>query len=161
MIETCSHHDIAELETLIAHLVFNLTSKFHRKISFGAPEFIPGILWSKCCLIFSFLCFFFSRLLFFILSFSFGHCVVCPSIYWFWLPLSVSSNTFYMFFYIFIRVISLLDGILVLILCQSNIKDKEFFFLNCRYLNLAKNSENNFIEIKYSQVVTPFKFYTK
>jgi len=28
-------------------------------------------------------------------------------------------------------------------------------------LNLAKNSEDNFIEIKYSQVVIPFKFYTK
>ena len=45
------------------------------------------ILWGSCCLIFSFLC----SVLYFIVCpfvvFSCGHCVVCPSIYSFWLPL--------------------------------------------------------------------------
>ena len=160
MIETCSHHDIAELETLIAHLVFNLSSKFHRKIIFGAPEFIPGILWSKCCLIFSFVdcCFSFCP---FHLAIVLSVLRFMDSDYPFWY-----LQTLLMFFDIFIRVIFLPDGKLVPIPCRSNRKDKDLstviiLFLNCRYLNLAKNSEDNFIEIKYSQVVIPFKFYTK
>jgi len=41
------------------------------------------------------LCVMFYRSLFVFLSFSFVHCVVCPSIYGFWLPPFVSSNLSY------------------------------------------------------------------
>ena len=43
-----------------------------------AHEFIRGGLWYSCYLIFSFLC----RVYW---SFSIDHCIVCPSIYGFWL----------------------------------------------------------------------------
>ena len=49
-----------------------------------APEFTPGYLWGSCCSIFSFLC---NVLLIIICLFSVGHCIVCPSIYGFWIPL--------------------------------------------------------------------------
>ena len=50
-------------------------------------------LWGSCYSIFSFICMF-CRLLFVLLYFFFGHCVVCsPSIYGFWLPPLISSNS--------------------------------------------------------------------
>jgi hypothetical protein len=52
----------------------------------GAPEFTPGFSWGSCYSIFSFMCMF-CRSLFVLLYFFFGHCVVCSSIYGFWLPL--------------------------------------------------------------------------
>ena len=54
----------------------------------GAPEFTPVFSRVSCCSIFSFSivdrCF----------SFSFGHCVVCPSNYWFLLPLWYLQSLF-------------------------------------------------------------------
>ena len=65
---------------------------FHKSIPnypVGAPEFTPGFKWGTCYSIFSFMCMF-CRSLFILLSFSFGHCVVCPSsIYGFWLPFGI------------------------------------------------------------------------
>jgi hypothetical protein len=50
-------------------------------------------LHSMCYSIFSFMCMF-CRSLFALFSFSFGHCVICSSsIYEFWLPLWLSSNS--------------------------------------------------------------------
>ena len=57
---------------------------------FGAFEFTSGVQWGSCYTIFSFLCcilqivvcplsFFFWPLCCLSISFSFGHCVVCPS----------------------------------------------------------------------------------
>jgi hypothetical protein len=46
-------------------------------------DFIPGFQWGSCYSIFSFMC----RSFFVFCPFSFGHCVVCPLIYGFWLPL--------------------------------------------------------------------------
>jgi hypothetical protein len=46
----------------------------------------PGFQWGLCNSIFSFMCMF-CRSLFVLLLFSFGHCVVCSSIYGFWLPI--------------------------------------------------------------------------
>jgi hypothetical protein len=48
----------------------------------GAPEFTPSFTWGSCCSIFSFLCNIFWIV---VCPFSFGHGVVCPSIYGFWL----------------------------------------------------------------------------
>ena len=49
-------------------------------LRFTASDYPFGIFWSLCCLSFDL------RLLITPLV-SFGHCVVCPSIYGFWLPL--------------------------------------------------------------------------
>jgi hypothetical protein len=49
----------------------------------GVPEFTPGFYWGSCYSIFSFMCMFCRCCL----SFFFDHCVVCPSIYGFYLPL--------------------------------------------------------------------------
>jgi hypothetical protein len=43
-----------------------------------------GFWWDLCCSIFSFLC---NALWIVVCPFSFGHCIVCPSIYCFWLLL--------------------------------------------------------------------------
>jgi hypothetical protein len=48
----------------------------------GAPEFTLSFKWGSRCSIFSFLC---NALWIVVCPFSFGHCVVCPSIYGFWL----------------------------------------------------------------------------
>ena len=49
---------------------------------------LTELMWSWCYSIFSFICVMFCRSLFVLLSFFFGHCVVCSSsIYGFWLPL--------------------------------------------------------------------------
>jgi hypothetical protein len=45
-----------------------------------------------CYSIISFMCMF-CRSLFLLCTFSFGHCVICSSIYGFWLPLWLSSNS--------------------------------------------------------------------
>ena len=52
----------------------------------GAHEFTPGFYCGSCYSIFSCMCMF-CRSLFVLCTFSFGHCVVCSSIYGFWLPL--------------------------------------------------------------------------
>ena len=52
---------------------------------FGATEFTPGfggVLVTRSYLLFSMYCF-----LYCCLSFFFSHCIVCPSIHGFWLPL--------------------------------------------------------------------------
>ena len=52
----------------------------------GAHEFTPSFQWGSCYSIFSFIYMLRDRCLS-ICTFSFGHCVVCPSsIYGFWLP---------------------------------------------------------------------------
>ena len=48
----------------------------------GAPEFTPSCKWGSCCPIFSFL---YNASWIVVCPFSFGHCIVCPSIYGFWL----------------------------------------------------------------------------
>ena len=53
-------------------------------LRFTAADYPFGVLWSLCCLSFSDL-----RLLITPLV-SYGHCVVCPSLYGFWLPLCLS-----------------------------------------------------------------------
>ena len=60
----------------------------------GAPEFTPGFKWDSCYSIFSFMCMFCRSCLSFC-PFSFVHCVICPSIYGFWLPPLVTSNSSY------------------------------------------------------------------
>jgi hypothetical protein len=52
-----------------------------------APEFTAGFKWGSCYLIFRFMCMFLENRCLFFCPFSFGHCVVCPSIYGFWLQL--------------------------------------------------------------------------
>ena len=47
---------------------------------------------SMCFSIFSFMCLF-CRSWFVLCTFSFGHCVICSSIYGFWLPIWLSSNS--------------------------------------------------------------------
>jgi hypothetical protein len=44
------------------------------------PKDTKGVIWPLCCL------FFFNIQILITPLVSFGHCVVCPSIYWFWLP---------------------------------------------------------------------------
>ena len=58
----------------------------------GSPEFTPSCKRGSYCSIFSFLC---NALWIVVCPFSFGHCVVCPSIYGFWLPLLQFSSTSY------------------------------------------------------------------
>ena len=55
--------------------------------SFRSTEFTPGFKWGSCQSIFRFLCMFGRSLFVPLYLFSFGHCVVCSSIYEFWLPL--------------------------------------------------------------------------
>jgi hypothetical protein len=66
-----------DLRLLITLLVIVLSVL----LRFTASDYPFGIFWSLCCL-----SFFDLRLLITPLV-SFGHCVVCPSIYGFWLPL--------------------------------------------------------------------------
>jgi hypothetical protein len=60
----------------------------------GVPEFPPPCLNGVRVSIFSAMLKFVDRCLSFC-PFSFGHCVVCPPIYGFWLPFVVSSNSPY------------------------------------------------------------------
>ena len=53
-------------------------------VTVSLTSFYPSFWWGPCYSIFGFMCMFCGS--FFVL-FSFGHCIVCPSIYGFWLPL--------------------------------------------------------------------------
>jgi hypothetical protein len=52
----------------------------------SSPSVFSGVRFTRS-LIFSFRCMFCRSLFIFVCTFSFGHCVVCSSIYGFWLPL--------------------------------------------------------------------------
>ena len=47
----------------------------------GAPELIPGFEWGSCYSIFSFMCCYVDHRLCVVVSFYFGHGVICPSIF--------------------------------------------------------------------------------
>jgi hypothetical protein len=90
---TCSKHLPVLSSFMTYHRICNynnatgVTSGGGNAYPSREPEFTPGFQWSSCYSIFSFMCMF-CRSLFVLLSFFFfGHCVVCPSFYGFWLPL--------------------------------------------------------------------------
>jgi hypothetical protein len=47
----------------------------------GAPELIPDFEWGSCYSIFSFMCCYVDHRLCVVVSFYFGHGVICPSIF--------------------------------------------------------------------------------
>ena len=98
MCSTCHTH-LPVLSSFMAyHRVSNkismtgVTSGAGTHYPSGAPECIPRFQWGSCNSIFSLMCMLCRS--FFVL-YSFGHCVVCPSIYYFWLPPLISSNSSY------------------------------------------------------------------
>jgi hypothetical protein len=65
--------------------------KFSLIYSFRASEFTPGFWWGLHCSFFSFLC---NVWKIFVCPFSFGHCIVCPSIYHFAIFKLFFNNSF-------------------------------------------------------------------
>jgi hypothetical protein len=61
----------------------------------GAPELIPGFEWGSCYSIFSFMCCYVDHRLCVVVSFYFGHGVICPSIFYVLKAPLVCSTLFY------------------------------------------------------------------